>query len=170
MNESRLLMKGYHNASGISKRKQQTAPRLKVFSFETMDEIVLWCCNNRRFLEYLIGRRYMAKKKPLGSTSFRGNQYMRPTDSPDDNGGPTAKRIADELGVSANAVKRAESFVEGLEAADKIIPGITFEILSGMITPSKKAVIAVGRETDPLKQKELALALLESRSIPEDDF
>lgn len=159
-----------HTALRASCVTQRQAPQQEGLTFRSMDDLVLWCCNNRRFLEYLVGRRYMAEKKPLGSTSFRGNQYTNPTSKPGENTGPTAQRIADELGISQNSVKRAEAFADGLDAADKIVPGITYQILSGIVTPSKKAVIAVGRETDPQKQRELALALLEIQPMPDDDF
>ena len=111
MDGSRLLIRSEQGIFRIPQRERQGAPRLKGLSFESMDELVLWCCNHRRFLEYLIGRRYMTEKKPLGSTTFRGNQYTGPIGGPNANDGHTAENIADELGVSANSIKRAEAFV-----------------------------------------------------------
>ncbi|MCR5636238.1 MAG: hypothetical protein K6F76_03540 [Clostridiales bacterium] len=130
-------------------------------NFADREEAIWWMCKNqlgrRNLTEYqrraLIGRRYKAEKRTNGSKdSFRGNQYtgslVLAKNLPVPENLSTAERIGKEYGISHASVKNAESLVDGLDAAEEELPGITKDILSGMIKPSQKDVIAVGKEKD----------------------
>lgn len=70
---------------------------------------------------YLIGRQYEAQKMTAGGD--RGNQY---TKKPKDQNGPlpkfenTAQKVAADIGVGEQTVKRAAKFSKGVDAAEKI--------------------------------------------------
>ena len=134
--------------------------------FVDREEAIWWMCDNqlgrRNLTEYqrevLVGRRYKAEKRKNGaSDSFRGNRYTGSL-VPAQNGQvlTTAEKIGKELGIGRNTVRRAESFVDGLNAAEEEIPGITQEVLSGKIKPSKKDIMAVGKEKDAERRHILA--------------
>lgn len=136
-------------------------------NFADREEAIWWMCGNqlgrRNLTEYqwdsLLGRRYKTEKRSYGSNDgFRGNQY---TDSVSGNPchlpqGHTAVKIGREFGVSPRKVRYAGNFVDGLDAAEEEIPGITQEILSGKIKPTKKDVMAIGREKDEEARRQLA--------------
>lgn len=155
-------------------------------SFVDREEAIWWMCGNqlgrRNLTEYqrenLIGRRYKAEKRTNGAKdSFRGNQYTRDLVLPQNEEVPnrksTAKRIADEYGIGHASVERAEHFVDGLDAAEEEIPGITQEVLSGKIKPSKKDIMAVGKEKDAERRHILAENLRRAKedkiSLPSEE-
>ena len=126
--------------------------------FENRYEAIAWICKNqlgRRNLspeqkKYLIGKQYEAEKashgKAPGTTASR-NEKGRFTVSPQNEDSrsnrKTSQRIAEETKTSKSYVERAEKYAKGIEAADKALPGIKEEILSGTIHPTVKAVVAV---------------------------
>ena len=130
----------------------------------------------------MIGRQYEARKKANGaSDGFRGNQYAVLVDAQNEHlpkssknkkkrENTTAFQLAEELGISDATVRRAEHFVQGLDAADQVDPGISQEILSGRIKPKKQEIIAIGREEDPEKRKELTSKLRAPKSTPVRDI
>ncbi len=147
----------------------QKHPELPYTTFEKKfsdrNEVMAWICKNqlgRRNLtpqqkKYLIGRQYKAEKATNGgSTSFRGNQHIRYPKSSEESqlrSVPqneeltsqefTSKRIARENHVSHSYVERAEQYADGVDAAEKAVPGIRQEIFSGEICPVDSAVKAV---------------------------
>ncbi len=147
----------------------QEHPELPYTTFEKKfsdrNEVMAWICKNqlgRRNLtpqqkKYLIGRQYKAEKATNGgSTSFRGNQHIRYPKSSEESqlrSVPqneeltsqefTSKRIARENHVSHSYVERAEQYADGVDAAEKAVPGIRQEIFSGEICPVDSAVKAV---------------------------
>ena len=73
----------------------------------------------------LIGEAYKAQKMTRGGD--RGNQYTKVAK---DQNGPlpnpklkTSQKIAKSFNVGEQTVKRAEHFLDGLNAADEVIPG-----------------------------------------------
>lgn len=164
-----------HNRWRIIQKHPDLPFTVEERTFENRDEAILWMCNNqlgRRNLndlqlENLTGRRYKAEKRLHGSTDFQGNQHTHNMQEKYAVSGQnvhspkkTAEKIAEELGINEKSVRRAEKFVDGLDAAEKEAPGITQEILSGRLLATKKAVIAVGNEKDPEKRRELTESLL----------
>ena len=114
---------------------------------------IAWICKNqlgRRNLtpqqfKYLIGQQYKAEKVAYG-----GNRKSDTSRSSSQNGDlilkeKTCERIAAENGVGKNTVLRAEQFAKGVDVAEKVVPGIKQEILSGSIKPTEKAVAAIAK-------------------------
>ena len=117
---------------------------------------IAWICKNqlgRRNLtpqqfKYLIGLQYEAEKC---SSNYNGNRFAsldksrcvqnEHTYKPE----RTAERIARENNLSGSYVRRAEHFAKGVDAAEKVAPGIKQEILSGSIKPTEKAVAAIAK-------------------------
>ena len=117
---------------------------------------IAWICKNqlgRRNLtpqqfKYLIGLQYEAEKC---SSNYNGNRFTsldksrcvqnEHTYRPE----RTAERIARENNLSGSYVRRAEHFAKGVDAAEKVAPGIKQEILTGNIKPTEKAVVAIAK-------------------------
>ena len=117
---------------------------------------IAWICKNqlgRRNLtpqqfKYLIGLQHEAEKC---SSNYNGNRFTsldksrcvqnEHTYKPE----RTAERIARENNLSGSYVRRAEHFAKGVDAAEKVAPGIKQEILSGSIKPTEKAVAAIAK-------------------------
>ena len=117
---------------------------------------IAWICKNqlgRRNLtpqqfKYLIGLQYEAEKC---SSNYNGNRFTsldksrcvqnEHTYKPE----RTAERIARENNLSGSYVRRAEHFAKGVDAAEKVVPGIKQEILTGSIKPTEKAVAAIAK-------------------------
>lgn len=127
---------------------------------------IAWMCRNqlgRRNLTdeqktYLIGKQYEAQKMTQGTN----NQYVQARTESHQNGdfqsGKTKDIIAKEHGIGGSTVERAEKFAHGLDAAEKISPGIKDAVLSGEVKAPKK-VIAEIRNLPEEKQKETAEAI-----------
>ena len=153
-----VIVDGHNRYRIIQKHPEITFTIYKI-EFTDRYEAIAWICKNqlgRRNLteaqkKYLIGKQYEAEKKREG---FRGNQYTGYDKSgesgpgqnvPDHLSERTSERIAKEIGVNERYVRRAEEYARGLDAADEILPGIKQEIFTGVIRPSDKDVIAVGK-------------------------
>lgn len=63
------------------------------------------------------------RKRRVGNPNSRGPDGKFQSSEKRTNG--TADSIAQELGVSRTAVFEAENYVDGLDAAEKVIPGIS---------------------------------------------
>lgn len=82
----------------------------------------------------LIGEAYKAQKLSVGNHAERGTDGKYLSRQNDDLGGGRTKNIvAKEFGVGAKTVERAEHFVDGLEAAEKVSPGIKDSILCELL-------------------------------------
>ena len=92
----------------------------------------------------LIGEAYKAQKMSFGaSDGFRGNQYTKEVGSDLDlseKRGKTGEKIAKEFGVGYGTVLRAENFVDGLNEAEKVSPGIKEAVLSGSVKAPKSII------------------------------
>lgn len=101
----------------------------------------MMCCNQlgrRNVTEKqkaaLIGEAYKAQKMTRGSN----NQYVQAKSEKAQtelfhNANPTATKIAKDFGVARETVKRAEHFLDGLNAAEEVSPGFKTAILSGEV-------------------------------------
>ena len=117
---------------------------------------IAWICKNqlgRRNLtpqqfKYLIGLQYEAEKC---SSNYNGNRFTSLDKSRcvqnehTYKSERTAERIARENNLSNSYVRRAEHFAKGVDAAEKVAPGIKQEILTGNIKPTEKAVAAIAK-------------------------
>lgn len=87
----------------------------------------------------LVGRLKKARKQRRGGD--RGNQYTKmPKSEKQTLAGDVADAIASELGVSRSTVNEAENYVDGLDAAEKVIPGISDRVRSGELKAQKAEV------------------------------
>ena len=90
----------------------------------------------------LIGEAYNAQKMSYGaSDGFRGNQHTKEVGSALDlstKRGKTGEKIAKEFGVGYGTVLRAKDFVNGLNDAEKVSPGIKEAVLSGSLKAPRK--------------------------------
>lgn len=145
-----------HNRWSIVQKHPEIPYEVEEEHFADRYEAVVWICKNqlgRRNLTdaqktYLIGRQYEAQKMTVGGDRKSKAQ----------NGllikGDTAETIAKEHNIGRNTVKRAEKFVKGVDAAEKIECGVKDAILSGK-SKVPKTVIAGIPKMPPQEQREV---------------
>lgn len=152
-----IIVDGHHRYK-ILKDNPEIKYRIKEREFENRYEAISWICLNqlgRRNLndaqkKMLIGRRYKTEKMARGaSDGFRGNQHKKSVKGqnvplPDDVH-ITSSRIATEMGTNEKTVRRAEKFVDGVDAAEEVLPGVTKDITSGKIKPKQADVAAIAK-------------------------
>jgi len=169
-----------HNRYRILQRHPEITFHVYEKEFSDRYEVIAWICKNQ------LGRRNLTpeQKKVLIGTQYKMEKAShggdRKADTPkssyqNDNlieQERTSARIARENGVSQISVIRAEKYVDGVDAAEEISPGIKGEILSGKLKCSDKDIIAIARAS-PEERKELVDALRaprpSSRGHPEND-
>lgn len=126
--------------------------------FKNEWDVIAWICRNqlgRRNIskvvyDKLLQEEYEAVQKIPGgdhkSAEFKnqsgGNPHL------DDKSQKTRKILAEEHGITEQAVRSAVEFGRGLEAADEVVPGFKDEILSGE-TKAAKQDIAGMRKMGP---------------------
>ena len=163
-----------HNRYEIIQKHPELTYAVHKLSFANRYEALSWICKNqlgRRNLtpqqkKYLIGQRYEAEKQAV---AFHGNQHTASDESGADKKCPhqnsrhvTQSRIAKETNTSASYVREAGTFAKGVDAAEKALPGIKQEILTGVIKPTASAVAAVAKAA-PEERPQLAAALKKPR-------
>ena len=119
----------------------------------------------------LIGRRYKTEKMARGaSDGFRGNQHKKSVKGqnvplPDDVH-ITSSRIAAEMGTNEKTVRRAEKFVDGVDAAEEVLPGFAKDITSGKIKPKQSDVAAIAKA--PVEERRQLAENLYKEPTPEE--
>lgn len=152
-----ILVDG-HNRWDIIQRHPQIPYSTTERHFDTEDDVIIWICRNQRgrrniskvVYDKLIQEEYEAMTRKTGgdhkSEQFRnqsgGNPHL------DDKTPKTRKIIAEENGITEQAVRSAVEFGRGLDAAEAVVPGFKDEILSGE-TKAKKADISDMRRMEP---------------------
>ena len=114
---------------------------------------IAWICKNqlgRRNLtpeqrKYLIGKQYEAEKQSNGGD--RKSSMKKSVGQNDQliERKHTRRRIADENNVNESFVRRAESFANGVDAAEAVEPGIKQSILSGTLKVTSQDVSAIAK-------------------------
>ena len=150
-----LIVDG-HNRFAILKNHPEIKYTVLEKEFTNRYEAIVWICRNqlgRRNLKpeqfkYVLGQQYEAEKL---ETNFNGNRFTSGdktrcgqnvhTYKPE----RTAERIARENNTNEKAVRRAGQFSKGVDAAEKVAPGIKQEILTGSIKPTEQAVAAIAK-------------------------
>lgn len=89
----------------------------------------------------LIGEAYKAQKMTVGAQIGNENAKKQSDQSGHIVSVRTRKEIADKFSVGEGTVQRAENFVDGLNEADKVSPGIKEAVLSDSVKESKKFFI-----------------------------
>ncbi len=172
-----IIVDGHHRFKVISEHPE-VIYRLEEIEFADRYEAISWICENqlgRRNLTpiqktALLGKRYAAEKKTYGGArNFKSE--------PSENSSPhdedlkktkTASRIAKEMGVTHATVERAEKFVQGMDAAEEVLPGISREIISGQINPTREQVTAIAKA--PIEERrKLAEQLRFRKTLSEEE-
>lgn len=113
---------------------------------------IVWMCRNqlgRRNITdeqktALIGEAYKAQKLTQGNHAERGpdGKYLSAHNEHLGNQ-RTSEVVAKGFGVGRETVKRAEHFVDGLNEAEKVLPGIKESILSGEVKAPKSMIAEI---------------------------
>lgn len=173
-----IIVDGHHRYK-ILKEHPEVKYRIKERAFENRYEAISWICLNqlgRRNLndaqkKMLIGRRYKTEKMARGaSDGFRGNQHKKSVKGqnvplPDDVH-ITSSRIATEMGTNEKTVRRAEKFVDGVDVAEEVLPGVTKDITSGKIKPKQADVAAIAKA--PAEERRQLAENLYKKPTPEE--
>lgn len=163
------IIDGHHRYKIVQKHPEIPF-RVKQMDFPDKWAAIVWMCRNqlgRRNITdeqktALIGEAYKAQKMTHGGNTQRAhdesgkfttshqNEDLRPTKTKD--------VIAKQFGVGSSTVERAEQFVDGLNEADKVSPGIKEAVLSGSIK-APKSVISEIRNAPDEKKREVVEAI-----------
>ena len=87
----------------------------------------------------LIGEAYKAQKMTAGGDR-RSDNFSKDQNGPLKKYENTAQKIADDFGVGEQTVKRAERFVDSLNEAERVSPGIKGAVLSGTMKVPKNVI------------------------------
>ena len=147
-----LIVDG-HNRFAILKNHPEIKYTVLEKEFANRYEAIVWICKNqlgRRNLtpeqrKYLIGKQYEAEKQSNGGD--RKSSAKKSVGQNDQLIGKkhTKLRIADENNVNESFVRRAESFANGVDAAEEAVSGTRAKILSGEVKPTAAELAAVSR-------------------------
>ena len=114
-----------------------------------LSPLIVWNGGRRNLTpeqrKYLIGKQYEAEKQSNGGD--RKSSAKKSVGQNDQLIGKkhTRLRIADENNVNESFVRRAESFANGVDAAEEAVSGIRAKILSGEVKPTAAELAAVSR-------------------------
>ena len=141
-------------------------------AFSNRYEAIAWICKNqlgRRNLtpeqrKYLIGKQYEAEKQSNGGA--RKSSMKKSVGQNDQliERKHTRRRIADENNVNESFVRRAESFANGVDAAEAVEPGIKQSILSGTLKVTNQDVSAIAK-APPEERLALVQQLRQAKEI-----
>lgn len=143
-----------HKRYEILKQNPHIPFRTRKLEFANKYEAMAWICKNqigRRNLSeaqltILIGRQYESEKMSHGGIRICSREGASPQNEDLLSGSQrTAKKIADEHGISRATVERAGDYVKALDIAKEHDPNIERDIVAGEINPSKKDVIHIGK-------------------------
>ena len=170
-----IIVDGHHRYK-ILKNHPDIKYRITERCFENRYETISWICLNqlgRRNLSSvqklsLMGRRYKAEKQAHGSIErFEQPDAPRVQNEPLENEDhPTARKIAKEMNTSPMTVRRAEKFVDGMDAAEEVLPGVSKDILSGKIKPKQADVSAIAKA--PAEERKQMAKNLYKELTPEE--
>lgn len=174
--EGRDILLDGHNRFRILKAHPEITWRPEYVNLPDEDACKEWIVKNalgQRNLtpnqwDELAGRLYNARKGKFGGkrdmtrnnktgqfTASSENKNLRAENT------RTAVKLAEELGVSHSKVTSAGEFVDGLDAAEKVIPGVTDRVRSGDL-PAQKAEVRGWRKMTP-EQIETSVNIIEER-------
>ena len=129
--------------------------------FADEDEVKEWIIKNAlgtrnltelQFTE-LIGRLQNMRKKRKGNTTSTRTQSGTYQKSQNATNGDTAEQVAKEIGVNRSTVFHAANFVDGLDAAEAVVPGFKDAVLTGEVKAQKQEVAAMRKQTpDEIKK------------------
>lgn len=134
-------------------------PGVRELPFEDENAAVDWMLMNqlgRRNLNEmqitaLRGQLYKTMKKAVGAPQGNKNAEKQCTQNGNiesDEPRRVSEQMANRLGIGKNTVIRSEHFLDGLDAAEAVVPGFKDEVLSGQ-TKARQADIAELRKAEP---------------------
>lgn len=164
--EGRDILLDGHNRFRILKAHPEITWRPEYVNLPDEDACKEWIVKNalgQRNLtpnqwDELAGRLYNARKDRHGGDRKSNPQNKDLIPKPKRN---TSRELAQELGVSHSKVEAAGEFVDGLDAAEKVIPGVTDRVRSGDL-PAQKAEVRGWRKMTP-EQIETSVNIIEER-------
>lgn len=154
------IIDGHHRWKIIQKHPE-IPYKVKQMSFPDKYAAIVWMCKNqigRRNISdeqrtVLIGEAYKAQKMTRGAADgFRGNQHTKVVSAQNEHlpkANRTVDKIAKDFSVGKETVKRAEHFLDGLNAADEVVPGFKEAVLAGDIKVTKGEVTAIKKMPEP---------------------
>lgn len=99
----------------------------------------------------LIGEAYKAQKMSVGNHAERGDDGKYLSDQNGHLGGSTTrKEIAKQFSVGEMTVQRAKNYVDGLNAAEEVSPGIKEAVLSGTVKAPKQMIAEIRNLSDKI--------------------
>lgn len=158
-----------HHRYRIVQKHPEIPFRVKQMDFPDKWAAIVWMCRNqlgRRNITdeqktALIGEAYKAQKMSQGAQPGNRNAQKQSPQNEDfvpEVTGQTRAVIAKDFGVGKSTVERAEHFVDGLNAAEKVSPGIKEAVLSGSVK-APKSVISEIRNAPEEKKREAVEAI-----------
>lgn len=153
------IIDGHHRWK-IIQRHPEIPYKVKEMDFPDKWAAIVWMCRNqlgRRNITdeqktVLIGEAYNAQKMTQGTN----NQYIQSKSENRQSGdfrktGKTEVIIAKKFGVGQGTVARAKQYVDGLNAAEAVSPGIKEAVLSGEVKAPKKVISEIRRMPEEKK-------------------
>lgn len=157
-----------HNRYEISQNLGYEIIPTKEKDFGSREEALEWILRNqlgRRNLNendrrYLLGKLYEARKMMKGgdgSNQYRKKEQTDQNDHIANDSKLTSEIIANEQGVSAPTVRRAEKFAQGVDIGESISPGFKADVLSGKVNVGKEVIQSIpklekGEQEDVVKK------------------
>lgn len=148
-----------HNRWKIIQEHPEIPYKIKQMDFPDRHAAIVWMCKKqigRRNITdeqrtVLIGEAYKAQKMSKGGD--RGNQFTKEASHQNEDlpkrRSKTSERIASAFGVGKATVERAEQFLDGLNAAEAVVPGFKEAVLAGDIKVKKNEVAAIKKMPEP---------------------
>lgn len=152
-----ILVDGHHRLR-ILKAHPEIPYTVIEQEFDDEDAVKEWIITNalgtRNLTEtdytLLVASLYKMRKRKHGNNAPRGEsgKYLS-TQNGNTGEEPVrvSEQLAKELNVAKNTVIRAEQFADGLEAADKVVPGVSEKVRSGELKAQKGEVRGWRKQT-----------------------
>lgn len=157
------IIDGHHRWAIIQKHPE-IPYKVKQMDFPDKWAAIVWMCRNqlgRRNLTdeqrtYTIGKMYEAQKMAQGAQ--RGNINAKKQSAQNEHfvSKKSAERIADELKIGKETVKRAEHFSKSLDEAETISPGIREAVLTGEVSVPKRVISEIRKAPSERKPEVVA--------------
>ena len=141
--------------------------QVRQMEFEGREDVIIWICANqnaRRNITpeqkaYLLGKRYEAEKQREG----RPQKLAHCGQVSGSNA--TAQRIATELDIGRNTVRRAGEYARAVDALAEASQTIKHKILAGEINQPRAAIVEIA--TKPEAERKAAVERMERGDPPE---
>lgn len=155
------IIDGHHRWKIIQKHPE-IPYKIRQMDFPDKWAAIVWMCRNqlgrrnitREQRDYLLSQEYEAQCKTVGGDG--SNQYEK-KEQLDENHqiakGETRAAIAKSHNISQYEVQKAVEFGRGLDAAEKVSPGIKEAVLSGSIKAPKSIISEIRNAPEEMKRE-----------------